>query len=168
MKSVGARIAFQLPCFGIKGYQSPVRGDPDPVVFRDDPLNDLAGQRQGVMANETALFIITAKSVTVGSDPQPVRAVDGKRADRIAADRRRVVGIVSVVLQEVGASIVGVETVFVRCDPKTARMVLRDVRNTHLGIARHKTISKSIVIKKPHGSSGPNAAAAAPEEDEDT
>ena len=115
------------------------------------------------MANETVLFVITAKSVTVGSDPQPVRAVDGKRVDRIAADRRRVVGIVPVVLQEVGTGIVGVEAVFVRCDPKTASMILRNVRNTHLGVACHKTIFKSVIIKKPHGSPGPNAAAAAPE-----
>ena len=127
VKPVGARITFQLSSCGIKDDQPPVRRDPESVVFRDDPLNDLTGQRQGFMANETVFFVITAKSVTVGSDPQPVRAVDGKRVDRIAADRRRVVGIVPVVLQEVGTGIVGVEAVFVRRDPKTASMILRNV-----------------------------------------
>ena len=86
VKPVGARITFQLSSCGIKDDQPPVRRDPESVVFRDDPLNDLTGQRQGFMANETVFFVITAKSVTVGSDPQPVRAVDGKRVDRIAAD----------------------------------------------------------------------------------
>ena len=79
------------------------------------------------MAHETVFFVITAKSVTGGSDPQPVRAVDGKRVDRIAAERRRGVGIVPVVLQEVGTGIVGVEAVFVRRDPETASMILRNV-----------------------------------------
>ena len=58
-----------------------------------------------------------------------VKVEGGKNdlVDRIAADRRRVVGIVPVVLQEVGTGIVGVEAVFVRRDPKTASMILRNV-----------------------------------------
>lgn len=57
VKPVGARITFQLSSCGIKDDQPPVRRDPESVVFRDDPLNDLTGQRQGFMANETVFSL---------------------------------------------------------------------------------------------------------------